>query len=114
MRFGGLDGVRTKYKKKSLSSVVISIVFFAVATVLFLEIVGMVNKESVDEQKKTLEAAIEKSIVQCYVTEGRYPESIDYLQNNYGITYDHELFRVDYSVFGTNIRPNVTVITLEE
>ena len=36
--------------------------------------------------------------------------NLDYLKENYGITYDKKSYIVDYSYFGANVRPTVRVI----
>ena len=60
--------------------------------------------------KQVLEDALTRSITQCYALEGMYPPSLDYLVDNYGLTYDHEHFFVDYTYIGSNLRPDVTII----
>ena len=39
-----------------------------------------------------------------------HTESLDYLKTNYGITYNEDLFFVDYRISGANIFPDVTII----
>lgn len=41
--------------------------------------------------------------------EGSYPESLDYLKEHYGITYDPEKYIVDYEIIGSNLMPDVKV-----
>jgi len=50
------------------------------------------------------------SVTYCYTVEGAYPESLDYLKDNYGLTYDEDVFYVDYRVIGSNILPDITII----
>lgn len=61
-------------------------------------------------QKESLERALNRSIVYCYATEGTYPESLEDLKAHYGLTYDEDLFFVDYQTVGANIYPDVTII----
>ena len=42
--------------------------------------------------------------------EGSYPESLDYLKEHYGLTYDDHYFFVDYHAAGANLFPDVTII----
>ena len=42
--------------------------------------------------------------------EGSYPESLQYLKEHYGLTYDDDKFFVDYQTLGSNIMPDVTII----
>ena len=113
-RFGSLDGIHEIKKGSRDRATFISVALFIVIIVLFLLAVSFTSKGSVDEQKEILSEAIDKGIMQCYITEGRYPESFEYLQENYGIVYDEDMFRVDYVVYGTNMKPDVTIIQLEE
>ena len=57
-----------------------------------------------------LEAALNRSITHCYAIEGTYPESLEYLTKNYGLTYDEDKFYIDYQPLGADIMPDVTVI----
>ena len=61
-------------------------------------------------QKESLESALSRSISQCYAVEGAYPPDITYLQEHYGLTYDSSLFLIDYISYGSNLRPEVTVL----
>lgn len=57
-----------------------------------------------------LENALDRSITQCYALEGSYPPSLNYLVENYGLTYNSEHFFIDYQYIGSNLRPDVTII----
>lgn len=65
---------------------------------------------TLDNQKESLEQALRRGIMQCYALEGRYPESLDHLVNNYHIIYNEELFDIKYEAVASNIMPSVTVI----
>ena len=62
------------------------------------------------EEYKRLETALQRSVIQCYAVEGTYPPSLDYIKTHYGLTYDKDLFFVDYQPVGSNMRPEVTII----
>ncbi len=112
-RFGNLDGIHEIKKKNVLSTTLISAGLFLVIFVVFLYTVSKATEGSLQEQQKNLSDAIDRAVIQCYVTEGRYPESFEYLKDNYGIIYDDEMFRVDYVIYGSNMRPDVTIIKLQ-
>ena len=61
-------------------------------------------------QKESLENAVMRDVTYCYTVEGAYPESLEYLEEHYGLTYDEDLFFVDYRISGANIFPDITVI----
>ncbi len=114
IRFGNLDGIHQIKRNNEAKSIIISAALFIVIIVAFLLVVSKLSKGSVDEQQETLYAAIDRGMVQCYVTEGRYPQDFEYLKDNYGIIFDEDRFRVDYFVYASNMKPLVTVIQMEE
>ena len=113
-RFGGLDGIHQIKKHNAVQTTLISAGLFVVILIGFLVAVSYAAKGSVSQQRRVLEEAIDRGVTQCYVTEGRYPESFEYLQENYGIIYDDTQFRVDYVIYGSNMKPTVTIISLED
>lgn len=114
VRFGSLDGIHQAKKNNVLSTSLISALLFIIILVVFLFAVSKASKGSIEQQRQVLQDAIDRGVTQCYVTEGRYPMSFEYLQDNYGIIYDENTFRVDYVIYGANMKPDVTIITLEE
>lgn len=83
---------------------------FVILLLLFLQGISSVGDTALDKQQESLETALSRSISQCYAVEGVYPPSLDYLKEHYGLTYDDDLFFVDYQVFGSNLMPDVTVL----
>ena len=78
---------------------------------VFLSIgIGNVSSASDEESRQILQDAVLRATVQCYAIEGMYPPDIKYLEDNYGIVYDHDRFIVHYEVFAGNILPDITVI----
>jgi hypothetical protein len=71
--------------------------------------VDSAQRKSDEESYKILSDAIIRSAVQCYAIEGFYPPDIEYLENNYGLLVDHNKYFVSYSVFASNIIPEVQV-----
>lgn len=113
-RFSGRNEALSAGRDNTLRGMIISILMFLGIMVLFLTVVGKTSEGSLQEQKRYLEEAVEQSLLQCYVTEGRYPESFSYLEEKYGLIYDKEYFRVDYTVYGSNLYPEVKVLVLKE
>ena len=71
-----------------------------------------VSSATQKEEERSLKQAVIKSAVHCYAVEGSYPESLTYLEEHYGITYDHDKYLVTYEVVGSNLMPDVDVIPL--
>lgn len=89
---------------------IIAIGVFALVFCAFTFGISGVSDKTSQEQTEALELAISRGIAHCYATEGRYPESLEYLQESYGISYDTDKYFVDYQVLGQNIFPDVTII----
>lgn len=103
---------RFQYRKKPVkaSGVLISVCAFFLIVFLFIQGISSFSEGTKRRQKESLENALNRDIVYCYSVEGAYPQSLDYLKENYGLTYDENLFFVDYHVSGSNIFPDVTII----
>ncbi len=100
----------TQEKSSVSKSLVISMIGFLAAVFIFWEATGFVTDRTDQEEVRILERAVNRGIVHCYTIEGAYPENLQYLKDNYGLTYDEDRFFVDYQVLGSNILPNVTII----
>lgn len=92
----------------------------AVAPILFtLAVVGMIafglgqtKASSKSEGLKVLQDSIVRATVKCYAIEGRYPDTIDYIEKNYGIRIDREKYAVHYEIVASNLFPEITVIDM--
>lgn len=80
---------------------------------LFLTALNGISAKTEQEEISSLEDAVRRGAVQCYALEGFYPDSLDYLERHYGLTYDKSRFLVVYEIIGSNLMPNVRVIPLK-
>lgn len=94
----------------NLRGPILSICIFGLLFWGFFFAVEHFSEETKLRQLESLENAIQQSIVYCYTLEGSYPESLEYMKEHYGLTYNEELFFVDYRLQGANILPDVTII----
>ncbi|MGN0363840.1 MAG: hypothetical protein ACI4ET_13510 [Bilifractor sp.] len=101
-------------KRHTTGRLWIRVAFAAVLILVFVLGIQLISTGDADRQERNLQQAIERDISSCYAIEGRYPDSLEYLKDNYGLLYNEKLFYVDYQVTGTNIRPVVTVIRRED
>lgn len=97
-------------KKRISESVNFSIIVFGLVIVIFLVGVSMLSNSSARDDRAILEKAIDHDIVHCYAVEGFYPPSLDYIESNYGLSYDKARFLIDYEYVGTNVMPDVMII----
>lgn len=103
-------------KKKNSGAVrlVLLLAVFTAAIILLLLATGKIRGDTDERQTALLKDAIDNAVVGCYAAEGRYPESLDYLVENYGIQIDKERYVVIYDAFADNVRPRVQVIRIGE
>lgn len=85
------------------------ILFIIVAAAVFAG-VGNVSQRSSDEELRMAQDSIRRAVVSCYAIEGRYPDTYEYLKENYGLTVDEDKYIVHYEIFASNIMPEITVI----
>lgn len=91
-----------------------TLIGFALILVIFLFAVNNASKGNIDRQQESLEKAIQRDVVYCYATTGRYPKTFDYIERVYGLTYDKALFSVEYEIQGSKIPPVVKVTRVED
>ncbi|MCR5421817.1 MAG: hypothetical protein K6E98_12530 [Lachnospiraceae bacterium] len=92
---------------KNLNYPAIIIIFMLL---FFLYALNNLSSYNSSNQKEILSEAVTRDIVHCYSIEGIYPPSLEYLEEHYGLTYDHEHFIINYEIIGSNLMPNVTII----
>lgn len=102
-----------KQKSYPLQGLILPVASFLLVFSLFMYGISDLGENSVDQQKQSLERALHRSATQCYALEGYYPPSLDYLMENYPITYDDELFKIDYQPVASNLMPDITVLFLD-
>lgn len=97
-------------KSSPLQGLILPIASFLLVFSLFFYGISDLGDSSIEQQKQSLERALHRSATQCYALEGYYPPSIDYLMENYPITYDKKLFKIDYQPVASNLMPDITVL----
>jgi hypothetical protein len=102
----------TQARRLTLSKIwqILSLIFLIGFVIFFISGVTSVDDTTTEEQAKSLETAVRRSIAQCYAVEGTYPPSLDYLKEHYGLIYDADSYYIDYTSIGSNIMPDVTIL----
>ena len=68
------------------------------------------ERSSKAEGLRILEDSIRRAVVVCYAVEGKYPDTIQHIEENYGIHIDWSKYAVHYSIFASNLFPDITVL----
>ena len=99
-----------KQNENTDNKTVFTIISFALIMVLFLLSVNLASRGNTERQKESLLRALQRDVTYCYATTGRYPKNLDYVERVYGLSYDKDLFLVDYKITGSRIPPEITII----
>lgn len=94
----------------ALRSYGIGVGLFIITLVILLNGIDSTEKASADEQLKLLQDNISRAVVSCYALEGRYPENLGYLIENYNVNIDDSKFIVHYMIFAENIMPEIDIL----
>lgn len=100
----------TQKQPSPVRNFLLSLGIFLLVLFLFLWGFSSIAAVSDREEEDTLRQALVESAVHCYALHGYYPESLEDLVRDYGITYDGSRFLVDYLPQGENLMPEITVI----
>lgn len=84
-------------------------VLFAAVTAILVASITNASRSSSAEELRVAQDGIRRAVISCYAVEGEYPESYEYLRDNYGVRVNEDKFVVHYEVFASNIMPDVTV-----
>ena len=72
--------------------------------------VGTANDEA---QTQFVYDAVRNAALTCYAVEGAYPSDLEYLHEHYGLAYDQSRYIVQYSMFASNLVPEIYVVEVE-
>ena len=98
---------QTKGYLLSAAALLLLVGVFAVGALSFAGKAGQKGEES-------LRRAVTRASVQCYDIEGRYPPSVEYLEENYGVRIDRDRYNVFYNGFASNVMPEIVINPIEE
>jgi len=103
------------YKKNVwdiLRSAVVPILFTLVVMGMIIYGLRQTEASSRAEGLRVLEDSVRRAVVTCYAIEGSYPESVEYIEEHYGVHIDRTKYIVHYSIFASNIMPDIAVYEL--
>ena len=99
---------KTKQKSGWFGMITTWVIFLIVLVVLLIGTANLSGGADQEGQAAT-QQAIERAAVLCYATEGYYPPTLSYIEENYGVQIDHAHYAVRYEVFASNVMPVVRV-----
>lgn len=102
---------RTLYiLKRFLQANLFAIVLFFSIAIITINGISETSKTSAAEEIRLAKESITRAVISCYALEGMYPESYEYIKENYGVRINEEKYFVSYDIFASNIMPDITII----
>ncbi|MBR3228007.1 MAG: hypothetical protein IKF68_05635 [Erysipelotrichaceae bacterium] len=99
------------YRDIKIKTYLIPLVAILLVTAVFFSYRFFNRDEGLQDRiSSSIKDTIMRRALQCYVTEGSYPESLAYLEENYGLMINHRDYRVTYEIFADNLPPEVRVV----
>lgn len=91
---------------------IVRIVIYALLVALFIVALALLGNRDRTRELETLTNAVEEDVSAFYARNGYYPDTVEVLQNEYGLTYDKDRYYIGYDLRGANIRPYIKVVEL--
>lgn len=104
-----------KFKKEnksvsSLKTLGVALVILVMVFAIAITAISSVQSSRKAENAEIIETGVRRAAMECYANEGFFPESIDYLIENYHLYTDTEHCIIHYSAISSNIMPEIKVI----
>lgn len=93
-----------------IADAVIAVALSAAVIITAVFIVRSSDESRKNENLRIIENGVRKAATECYAVEGFYPESIEYLKENYSLYIDEKICIVHYNPVSSNIMPDIRVL----
>lgn len=103
--------MKTASGKKFIVAIVLAAMILIAAVLMWADARA---KDNMAEQTGSIRDTVYARALQCYVIEGAYPESLDYLIENYGLAVNTDDYRIIYIPYAENLPPEIKVIYLKD
>jgi hypothetical protein len=94
---------RQLIRRAALIAVVVAAITFFTTAVFYIADISQRQGLLLTRQ------AVTRTAVECYASEGIYPPSVKYMEENYGLKYDHTKYVIFYDAFASNIMPEIEI-----
>ena len=106
--------MKLRKENRSASAVrtlITALVILTIVLVIVITAIGSVQSSRRAENIEIIENGVRRAAMECYANEGFFPESIDYLIENYHLYTDNDRCIIHYSSISSNIMPEIKVIS---
>ncbi len=108
-----MDLFETKHSRcRRRIHAVLPLVSLAALCTIFYMGISCAGHETISQEQTSLQQALQQGAIHTYAMTGHYPQSLEELLTDYGISYDSDKFVVEYVPNGSNLLPSVSVLVL--
>ena len=93
------------FSKKDIEA----IAFFLALIAAFVLIVNGITGKGGSQELDMVRDAVKNAALTCYAVEGVYAPDLQYLRDNYQLSYNEEKYIVYYEAFASNLMPSIQV-----
>ena len=86
------------------------LLIIALVLILAVSLLGNIESMQGREETETVREAVKNAALTCFAVEGAYPESMDYLKENYHLVYNEDMYLITYDAFASNRIPDIYVM----
>ena len=83
---------------------------FVALIVGFLILISAITTTSDSQETQLVYDAVKNAALTCYAVEGVYAPDLQYLRDNYQLSYNEEKYIVYYEAFASNLMPTINVL----
>lgn len=99
-----------KRQRFGARGLILSVLVFVLLLFLFATMLSQVQRQGETQEAILLRDALKSAAITCYAIEGRYPPSLGYIQEYYGVAVDEDRLIVNYDAFASNVMPYISVL----
>lgn len=106
--------IEKKKRERGSLGYILSFAALLLGLLFFLACTRSIAGKAGEERLNALAEAVRRASVQCYAIEGRYPPSVEYLEEHYGVSIDRSRYHVFYDGWASNIMPEITILPADQ
>ena len=90
--------------------ITVCVIVAIVALILVLSNAMRTTDDDIKASEDAIKQTVQNRALQCYVIEKAYPESLSYLEENYGLAVNKEDYLIVYQLYAENQPPQIRVM----
>lgn len=90
--------------------ITVCVIVAIVALILVLSNAMRTTDDDIKAREDAIKQTVQDRALQCYVIEKAYPESLSYLEENYGLAVNKEDYLIVYQLYAENQPPQIRVM----